>query len=417
MTRVALVYPRANLETVPTLVGAVDAFAAAGYDVDVLTYRQAGQPMPRFGSPRVHVRWLGVDGLADHSTAQLRGLVKRAGWLPRVARAPLARGYQALGAGLAGGSRLLARGARATVAERTEDCACVIGVDPDGLALAHQLAPGVPVGYLSLELLLSYELGTAAEAQLKARERELSRQAAFVIVQDEARSRLLADDNGIPLERVVLVPNAPPGPARRRPSRYWHARFDLPPHARVVLHSGSLGDWTGIDDIVGAAGDWPEPWVLVVHTRYDAAASRYVESLHQRADQQRVRFSLKPVARDEYDVLVDGADAGIAFYVPSGRSSFTQTNIQTIGLSSGKLAYYLRGGLPVVVNRAASVSAQIEAAGAGLAVEDAAGVGAALRRISDGYEAFSARARDFFDQQLDFERAFAEVIRRVDALG
>src|SRR5438552_3750555 len=83
----------------------------------------------------------------------------------------------------------------------------LIGVDPDGLMLAHGLARGAPLGYFSLELLLSYELSTAADAQLKARERELSRQAAFVVVQDEARARLLADDNGLAWERLVLVPN------------------------------------------------------------------------------------------------------------------------------------------------------------------------------------------------------------------
>jgi len=40
--------------------------------------------------------------------------------------------------------------------------------------------------------------------------------------------------------------------------------------------------------------------------------------------------------------LIDGADIGLAFYVPVDGSSFTQSNVHTIGLSSGKLAYYLR---------------------------------------------------------------------------
>ena len=75
---------------------------------------------------------------------------------------------------------------------------------------AH-LAHGAPIGYYSLELLLSYEVSSAAEQQLKAQERALSRQAEFVVVQDEARGRLLAEDNDLAWERLVLVPNAPPG--------------------------------------------------------------------------------------------------------------------------------------------------------------------------------------------------------------
>jgi glycosyltransferase involved in cell wall biosynthesis len=413
---IALVYPHANLDTVPSLVGAAEQLAEAGYRVDVFTYARAGQPAPVFASGRARTRLLGIEGLAEVSTAGLRSaLRKRAAWLPGVARAPLVRTYSVLGAGLAGGSRLAAR-ARTAVAHRETRFACVIGVDPDGLVLAQQLARGAPLGYYSLELLLSYEVTSAAEAQLKAQERALSRQAAFVVVQDEARGRLLAEDNGLALDRLVCVPNAPPGPARRRPSGSWHARLGLPPEARVVLHSGSLGDWTGIEAIVESAHAWPEPWVLVVHTRYDAESSSYVDQLRARADPRRVCFSLKPVARQDYDRLIDGADVGVAFYVPQAGSAFTQRNVQTIGLSSGKLAYYLRAGLPVVVNRAASIADLVQSSGAGVAVGDASGIGPALAQLSAEYDRFSAGALAVFDAQLDFRRAFAEVVRRVDAL-
>src|SRR6202022_4721372 len=134
----------------------------------------------------------------------------------------------------------------------------------------------------------------------------------------------------------------------------------------------------GIAAIVDSAGAWPEPWVLVIHTRYEAETSAYVDDLRKRADPRRVWFSLKPVPRQEYDPLIDGADIGLAFYVPSGDSSFTQSNVQTIGLSSGKLAYYLRAGLPVIVNRAASIADVVEASGCGIAVEGAREVGPAL---------------------------------------
>jgi hypothetical protein len=337
------------------------------------------------------------------------------GWLPNAARAPLVRGYQALGAGLAHGSRIAAR-ARSVVAERSEPYTCVIGVDPDGLALAHRLARGAPLGYYSLELLLSYEVSSPPDEQLKAEERDLSRRAAFVVVQDAGRARLLADDNELARDRMVLVPNAPPGPARRQPTRYWHERFELPAAARVVVHSGSLGDWTGIEGIVESAAGWPEPWVLVVHTRYDAGSSAYLDAMRQRTDARRVRFSVKPVPRQDYDALIDGADIGLAFYVPVDGSSFTQSNVQTIGLSSGKLAYYLRAGLPVVVNRAASIAALVESSGCGIAVADAAAIPSALERISYGYAGFSTAACGFFETHLDFRRAFGEVIGRVDSL-
>ena len=55
----------------------------------------------------------------------------------------------------------------------------------------------------------------------------------------------------------------------------------MPPSARVIIHSGSLGDWTGIEAIVDSAADWPQPWVLVIHTRYAAESSAYVDDSAQ----------------------------------------------------------------------------------------------------------------------------------------
>jgi len=413
--KIGIVYPRANVDTVPSLVGAVDMLAEAGHQVHLFTHTVAGQPPPSFASPGVRLRLLGVEGLAEYSTAGLRSAVKRANWLPGVARAPLIRTYRVLGAGLANGSRLATR-ARSAVAEREEPFDCVIGVDPDGLALAHSIARGAPLAYYSLELLLSYEVTTAVDRQLKAQERELSQLARFVIVQDEARGRLLAEDNDLPWDRLVLVPNAPPGPARRQPGRYWHERFDLPADARVVLHAGSLGDWTGIEGLVESAREWPEPWMLVVHTRYDAQHSAYVDRLLTLADPRKVFMSLRPVPRHDYDALIDGADVGLAFYIPDPSSPFTQRNLLQLGLSSGKLAYYLRAGLPVIVNRAASIAQEVDRCGMGISVEDASGIAPALERIGTGYDRFSAAAQGFFEERLNFRSAFAEVVRRVGAL-
>src|SRR3954454_10809487 len=98
MNRVALVYPRANIDTVPSLVGAAELLAEHGFGVDIYCYSAAGEPTPRFTHPRISLRSLGVDGLVDHSTAGLRSAVRGVRWLPTAARAPLRRSYAALGA-------------------------------------------------------------------------------------------------------------------------------------------------------------------------------------------------------------------------------------------------------------------------------------------------------------------------------
>jgi hypothetical protein len=296
---------------------------------------------------------------------------------------------------------------------------CFIGVDPQGLVRADRLACATraPLIYYSLELLLSAELTSASERRLKLRERVLCDRAAFVIIQDEVRGLLLAEDNRIPPERMVFVPNAPLGPAQRRSSDYWQRRFNLPPQTRVVLHAGSLGDWTGVEDIVSGTGQWPDDWVLVVHTRNHAEASPEVQRLRAVSAPGRVFFSLNPVPRREYDALVEGADVGVAFYVYTPGSVYTQQNIQSIGLSSGKLAYFLRAGVPVVVNREATAGRLVRREGCGVAVNGGADVAEALRRIDHDYAQYSTSACRVFDEQMDFRRSFSEVLRRIDMLG
>jgi hypothetical protein len=70
----------------------------------------------------------------------------------------------------------------------------------------------------------------------------------------------------------------------------------------------------------------------------------------------------------------------------------------------------------VVVNRAASIAGLVESCGAGVAVDDVRSIGSALHRVAADYDALSARACAFFEDRLAFGRAFAEVVRRVDAL-
>jgi glycosyltransferase involved in cell wall biosynthesis len=408
-TRVAIVYPRATFDTVPSLLNAAELLARHELEVDVYTFVRA-DGSPRFANPRIHVRSLGTVPPPSAPTA-LRSLVDRAGWVGRKVRRPLAHSYHAVRSATAprGATRPAdAGGAR-------DETACFIGVDPDGLELAYELArrTRASLGYYSLELLLSNELVSDADRRTKRVERELSRQAAFVVVQDAARARLLVDDNGLDERRLVLVPNAPLGPARRQPSGYWNRRFGLGPDRKVLLHAGSLGAWTGIDRVVASASTWPDDWVLVVHTRYDASSSEYVQALRTRAAPGRVFWSLKPVSSEAYGALVDGADAALALYLRSEESVLTGQNVQTIGLSSGKLAYALRAGVPVIVNRSTSIAPLIEQEGCGVLIDDPGDAGTVLPAIAQHREQLGERACAFFERHLRVEPAFEEVVRRL----
>jgi len=301
---------------------------------------------------------------------------------------------------------------------RKHPYSCIIGIDPQGLLQAHHLARliRVPVAYYSLELLLSSEVKNSNQKRIKRQEVVLSRKAPFVVIQDEERARLLAADNGIAPERFVFVPNAPLGKARHSPSHYWHRKLGLPPDRRIVLHAGSLGKWTGIQEIVASVPSWPDDWVLVIHTRCDFQSSKDLSRIRDIAVPNRVFLSLKGVPRQEYDVLVDGADIVVAFYVVVPGSTYTQRNIQAVGLSSGKIACALRAGLPVITNEATSIGELVERERCGVAVTSASGIGQAITEISRDYEGYSNRASRVFNTYFEFDKHFGEVIHRIASL-
>lgn len=384
--RIAIVYPWTNVDTVPSLCNAAELLADKGYKVEIFCPIEPTFLTPIFNHPLIEVVVCG-------SRRERNGIYR---FIPRRWSYPL---------------QVLQR-------HRQSPYRCFFGVDPQGLLQAESFSrfTKAPLIYYSLELFLSGELSNENQAQLKRKEIELSRNAALVIIQDEERARLLSVDNAIAIDRFALVPNAPLGPARRNPSCYWHQRFELSADRRIALHAGSVGKWTGLDEIVKSVWSWPKNWVLVVHARFRAQSNGEIERLQRLAVPGRVFFSLEPASRQDYDMMVNGADIGIAFYRPVDGSTYTQRNIQTIGLSSGKIAYYLRAGLPVIVNKWSSVSELLWRERCGICVQHGPGISKAIARIANNYQEYSQRACATFDQYFEFSRAFEEVIRRIDSL-
>jgi glycosyltransferase involved in cell wall biosynthesis len=218
------------------------------------------------------------------------------------------------------------------------------------------------------------------------------------------------------MEKFVYVPNSPFGPARRQRKDYWQKKFGFPSEKKVVLHTGSISEWTGIDGIIESVKDWPDSYVLVIHSRYDARSSERITTLERIAVQGKVFFSLEPVSRYMYDQLVDSADIGIAFYKNTPGDVYTQQNLTTIGLSSGKVAYALRSGLPVIIGRGSGLPELIGKHNCGIVVDDYNEIGGAITKIDRSYKEYSESAMKFFNSHLDYSAGFRTVLNYLNSL-
>jgi glycosyltransferase involved in cell wall biosynthesis len=298
----------------------------------------------------------------------------------------------------------------------------IIGVDPEGLADAAPFADllGVPLIYWSLELLFSDEITTKNQQTLKFREIVYSRRAAFTIIQDEWRAKALIEENGLDPARVLLVPNAPMGKSICCPDDFLRERFNIPPERKVVLNAGTIRWWAMSEEIVSSANNWPEEYVLVMHSRQRSYGygSKYVDSVAGKATPERVIISFDAVSSDRYRSLVDSADVGIAFYSPyrPWSPSVPNKNLELMGLSSGKLSSYLHSGLPVVVNEAIGPRELVKAYDCGVCISQASEIEEALKTIFERYDWYADNACRCFNERLEFGQYFEAVIKKIDGL-
>lgn len=408
--RIAMFYPHGSFSVVRGIADAACLLADAGYEVDVFYRRTPDYEIDRLQYPGVHVtddapavfhrgpvnypRWL-THGTGAYGSAVTRG--PHRWWRERVLYPRLHRRHQSL------------------------PYACVIGLDWHGLEAAGPVAKtlGVPLVYWSLELLYRDDLPGDGGTALKRMETEWSRRAKFTIVQDRWRAKALAEENGLDESRLVLVPNAPNGKARRQPSSVLRDRHRIGDTQRIAICTGFLRPWAMSRELVESAAAWPKDWVLYMQSKAKPGEdeSDYSASVIDGAASGKVIMGLDPVPRTKFDGLLDAADIGVALYNPWYRGDGRlDKNLELMGYASGKLADYLHCGLPIITTRLPGVEDLVERYGCGVCVDSHEEVPLALAAIGADYAAYSAGAVRAFDEELELGKHFAPVIERLATL-
>ena len=380
--RVAIFFPDGRLETVPCARNTAVLLARNDYEVDIFTIKDERYPQPRFSEPQIRVFTLSP----KRARGRFPGISSFASFTPWAARQCRDKRYK-----------------------------CIIGVAQQPLelvsaAFASRLL-GVPLVYYSIELYLLDDIRSLFQrlnAQWrKALERWCNRRASFTIIQDDERARLLAAANGISISQIITVPNSPLGRAARQDSDYLREKFQIPKERKIILHAGGLADWTMSLELAEATRTWSGDWVLIFHTREAQNGDAYLDKVRAAADNSRVLFSLQPVPYAQLDALVGSADIGIALYRDIGE------NVSQIGLSSGKLAQYLKCGLPVVTTDFPSLRQIIEGYRCGICVSDPQEVGQAVSEILECYDTYSTNSVVCYNELFAPEKHFDEVLERL----
>jgi glycosyltransferase involved in cell wall biosynthesis len=378
MARQVTIYaPMGTLDHQTGILNAVRCFAAAGYDVEVMTVRNRRYTPTRFGEPNVRMP-VSFDSEPEPRWAVTLLFVAWAAWRalwnpPRLV--------------FAGGIR--------------------------GLFAAWAVSLLRRMRYVNYqtELYIGAKLDTRLARLVKAVERSAAQKALVTIEHDPQRCGLLSDDLGVPMARIVVVPNAPVGPARALSSTFLHERLQLPADTPLLVCPGTLSDAFQSRQVVTAAQGLPPGWRCVLHSAQPRSEQEpYIRELQALNTASRVVFSLAPIPYANIDQLMASARAGIVLY-----ASELGQNTATVGLASGKLSHFLKIGVPVIVSPLPGLADFVREHRVGEVLEQPGQLPELLARIAADAAGYRERALKCFEEQLSYERHFRAVLQRVEA--
>lgn len=362
-----IVHPEGNVNDNPNLAGLVEILCERGYQVDLLLGRR---PFPQV-SPHPGARLLFLD------------------------EGPAATGELSVG-----------------------DYRLVLGIDAEGIVLAAGLAArrGLPYGLVSYEIFFEAEVGAGA----KAKERQACREAAFAVVQDPERAALLEAENGIPADRMVLIPVAGRRGQAAPRDMHLHRAFGLPAETRIMLFAGAVAPRAMLGELVDTMGAWPDGWVLLVHGRY-GLSDPLVQPLIARhravaGGRANLLFSHTAFADPQgLSHLIREAHLGVALNRPTFADRWTGRNLAHLGLASGKFSTFLQHGIPVLVHGAGLMRDAVAAHGLGLALGELDELPSAL----EGFDPESCRTRclAYFNRALDLDVTVRPLLEQIDTLA
>ncbi len=220
------------------------------------------------------------------------------------------------------------------------------------------------------------------------------RHADHVIIQDAARGAFIAQNCQTDADKFLALPNSPEGKSSLEKSRFLQEKLQIGSDKEtILLHSGGFGAWFQCREIIAAAAHFPPSWQLVFHTSYRIQGEDYFQSILKEGVPENVLFSIEPLPATQLDALISSSHIGLAFYSLERLGH----RGELMGLASGKIAHFLKCGIPVIATDIPSIRAYVEPYGCGICVASPADIPEAVKTIRADYSTYQKNAIRCFD--------------------
>jgi len=378
---IAVIYPEPILSTVPGLCHFIELVSQKGVDVDIYTTFSEQYERPHFekkgvrlfdlDQPKWYQRKFPLSFIPSRSLLKTRLLIQQL----------LGRRYRLL-----------------------------IGVDPRGfIAVSTNNPTNTPIAYYSLELLIPGELeGEALE--MRKEESAAIEQIKLLLISDEERESIFKKYNPSFKGNTIYFPNTPSDDEEQIED------LTLDKSKTIVNISGSTATWTGIDEIIHNTINWGDKFLFVIHCKSRADKETLLDRNPGLNSNKKILLTDHSFLRKQYKYFVSQVDIGIAFYFPRYTDRYDGINLLFIGKSSGKLAYYLMNGRPVLVNNIPYYVELLKKYKFGILINDIRDsheIANALQQITAEYETYAKQAKRCFEQEFNFDAPLKEFIEAI----
>lgn len=288
---------------------------------------------------------------------------------------------------------------------------CLIGVEPPGLMAATILGKRflIPYIYYNMELHSKPDIKDSYEWAVKRIEEDFHKGALFTITQDDSRAEIMVQENAVARDTMVTIPVCADGEPFTERTNILRDQLGIGADKIIVLYAGFLAEWAMCEEMARAAQSWPEKFVLILHSHgYDDPA--YIMKL-KKYEGTTVRFSDAPVMYEDLPKFLASADIGIAMYRGSKGKNFS-----LISSASGKIAHYLKSGLPIIVNDYPGISNIVESYHCGIATDSMGSLTDAIQKICDQYTYMRQGSFWCYEDRYRLSRHFTKLLDRLERI-
>lgn len=308
-------------------------------------------------------------------------------------------------------------------------CRVLIGIDPRGLVAAGRMNRYMrtKVGYFSFEIFLRKECRLLRVRHRKNAERSYSQGVQFAVVQDSRRLGLLKGENRFPANcNFFLIPVAPGKVAVRYDKYKLRKEFNLPADKKLIVHSGTVDRWTGIDKVLDLAESaWDTTYWLVIHSRSKFPETNPFKARVKALQSQGCQISLRDTPFKEtgdYYRFLSAFDIGLALYFPhtssyadmNGDDIYVGANIEEIGLASGKFSTYMMLGIPTITMENGIFRHLQKTFDFGATISDIGNLLPAASTIMQDYDQKKQNALRLYDDALRADESFRRLIEYME---